>query len=60
MLGPAELREINEALSLETSENTRGERRSPYITPQFGIGLAVTRAAASGLRPPFGPLAPAR
>lgn len=54
MLGPAELREIDEALSEERPEGARSEKANPYLTPHFAMGLAMTRAAAAGFKPHFG------
>jgi hypothetical protein len=52
MLGPAELREFDEALAEERSEGKRSDRHSPYLTPHFAVGMAVTRAAhAAGIKP---------
>lgn len=47
MLGPAELRELDEALAEERAEGIRAEKSNPYLTPHFAMGLAVTRAAAA-------------
>lgn len=47
MLGPAELREMDEALSEERAEGIRAEKSNPYLTPHFAMGMAVTRAAAN-------------
>jgi hypothetical protein len=44
MLGPAELRELDEALAEESSEISRPDRRTPYLTPHFAMGIAMTRA----------------
>lgn len=57
MLGPAELRELDEALAEERAEGSRAEKTSPYLTPHFAMGLAVTRAAlgGGGLKGPFAP-----
>lgn len=57
MLGPAELREIDEALAEERAEGARAEKTSPYLTPHFAVGMAMTRAAAAGLKPHFSPFA---
>jgi hypothetical protein len=54
MLGPAELREIDEALAEERAEGSRSDKNGPYLTPQFAFGMAVTRAAhAAGIKPHF-------
>jgi hypothetical protein len=53
MLGPAELREIDEALSEERCEGVRAEKVNPYFTPQFALSMAMTRAAAAGFKPHF-------
>lgn len=53
MLGPAELREIDEALSEERREGVRGEKSNPYLTPHFALSMAMTRAAAAGFKPHF-------
>jgi hypothetical protein len=50
MLGPAELREMDEVLAEERTDGTRLERRTPYITPHFAVGLAMTRAVAGELK----------
>lgn len=50
MLGPAELREIDEAMNEERSEGARSVKTSPYVTPHFAFGMAVTRAAAAGFK----------
>lgn len=55
MLGPAELREIDEALAEERAEGVRSEKSSPYLMPHFAMGLAMTRAAAQGFKPHFSP-----
>ena len=45
MLGPAELREIYDALHGMGLEPVRvQEGRSPYLSPAFAAGMAVTRA----------------
>lgn len=46
MLGPAELREMDEALAEERAEGVRAEKTNPYLTPHFAMGMAMTRAAA--------------
>lgn len=51
MLGPAELREINDALNEARGESARSEK-GPYLTPHFAVGLAVTRAATAGMKVP--------
>ena len=48
MLGPAELREIDEAMNEERAEGTRSVKPNPYVTTPFAVGLAVTRAATAG------------
>lgn len=53
MIGPAELREFEELLDQERDSSDQGEGRSPYLTPQFAVGLAMTRAAASSLKSPM-------
>lgn len=50
MLGPAELRELDEALNEERAEGTRSVKSSPYLSTHFAMGLAMTRAAAAGLK----------
>lgn len=50
MLGPAELHEINEALNKERGEVERPLGRSPYVTPHFAVGVAMTRAATAGMK----------
>jgi hypothetical protein len=50
MLGPAELREFDEALNEERAEGTRAVKSSPYLTTHFAMGMAMTRAAAAGLK----------
>ncbi|MBR9970425.1 hypothetical protein [Magnetospirillum sulfuroxidans] len=47
MLGPAELRELDEALAEERTEGVRAEKTYPYLTPHFAMGMAVTRVAAA-------------
>ena len=50
MLGPAELRELDEALNEEKrAEGTRSVK-TPYLTTHFAMGLAMTRAATAGLK----------
>ncbi|MBC7908695.1 MAG: hypothetical protein H7Y60_18360 [Rhodospirillaceae bacterium] len=49
MLGPAELRELDEALNEERAEGTRSVK-NPYLTTHFAMGLAMTRAATAGLK----------
>jgi|GEM_PF-4620281 hypothetical protein len=51
MLGPAELREINDALNEARGETVRSDK-GPYLTPHFAVGMAVTRAAATGMKVP--------
>ncbi|CAA7620661.1 MULTISPECIES: hypothetical protein [Magnetospirillum] len=53
MLGHAELREIDEALAEERAEGSRSDKNGPYIIPHFAFGMAVTRAAAAGIKPHF-------
>lgn len=50
MLGPAELREIDEAMNEERSEGTRSVKTNPYLTTHFAMGMAMTRAATAGLK----------
>jgi hypothetical protein len=50
MLGPAELREIDEAMNEERVEGTRSVKTSPYLTAPFAVGVALTRAATAGLK----------
>lgn len=50
MLGPAELREIDEAMNEERVEGTRSVKNSPYLTTHFAVGMAMTRAATAGLK----------
>ena len=47
MLGPAELRELDEALAEERIEGVRAEKANPYLTPHFAMSMAMTRAAAN-------------
>jgi hypothetical protein len=49
MLGPAELREINDALNEARGESVRSDK-GPYLTPHFAVGMAVTRAATAGIK----------
>jgi hypothetical protein len=49
MLGPAELRELDEVLEEHAEGNRPAERRSPYLTPHFAVGMAMTRAV-TGLK----------
>ena len=52
MLGPAELREIYDALhgmGLEPVRMPQG--RSPYLSPAFAAGMAVTRALTGKTAP---------
>lgn len=44
MIGPAELRELDEALSEESSDSSRPDRRTPYLFPHFAMSMAMTRA----------------
>lgn len=50
MLGPAELREIDEAMNEERVEGTRSVKSSPYLTTHYAVGVAMTRAATAGLK----------
>ncbi len=50
MLGPAELREIDEAMNEERTEGTRSVKTSPYVTTHFAVGMAMTRAATAGFK----------
>ncbi|MCR6632111.1 MAG: hypothetical protein NVV74_19805 [Magnetospirillum sp.] len=50
MLGPAELREIDEAMNEERAEGTRQVKTSPYLSTHFAMGVAMTRAATAGLK----------
>lgn len=50
MLGPAELREINEAFNEYRRDLPASEGRGPYISSSFAAGLAVTRAVAGNLK----------
>lgn len=43
MLGPAELREIHEALAL-AGKDTAPNGRGPYLSAAFAAGMALTRA----------------
>ncbi|MBI2240662.1 MAG: hypothetical protein HYU59_07655 [Magnetospirillum gryphiswaldense] len=47
MLGPAELRELDEALAEERAEGARAEKTNPYLMPHFAMGVALTRAATT-------------
>jgi len=68
MLGPAELREIYEALHGMGLQPVRlPEGRSPYLSPAFAAGMAVTKAlrkpasaGAAGTAPASGDAAPAK
>jgi len=54
MLGPAELREINEALA-EAGADPAPDGRGPYLSAAFAAGMALARAlrqAATGVAPP--------
>ncbi|NFV79817.1 hypothetical protein [Magnetospirillum aberrantis] len=55
MLGPAELREIDEAMNDERAEGARPTKNGPYLTPHFAMGVAVTRAATASLKVPAFP-----
>jgi hypothetical protein len=50
MLGPAELRFIEEALREERPESGLRGLRSPYLSPNFAAGMAVTRAMTGNLK----------
>jgi hypothetical protein len=50
MLGPEELRLLDETIGEERAERPQGERRSPYLSPAFATGVAVTKAVAGNLR----------
>jgi hypothetical protein len=50
MLGPAELRLIDETLREERPETKARALHSPYLSPGFAAGLAVTRAVAGSLK----------
>lgn len=50
MLGPAELREIDEAMNEQRVEGARPVTNSPYLTTHYAVGVAMTRAAAAGLK----------
>ncbi len=60
MLGPAELREIHQALA-EAGADTAPEGRGPYLSAAFAAGLALTRAlrAQPPAQPPTAPPAAA-
>lgn len=50
MLGPAELREIYETLKGMGLEPVRvPEGRTPYLSPAFAAGMAVTKAVSAGM-----------
>lgn len=52
MLGPAELREIYDALHGMGLEPVRlPQGRSPYLSPAFAAGMAVTRALRGTAKP---------
>lgn len=55
MLGPAEMREINDALAEERSDNARSEKGAPYLSAQFAMGMAMTRVATAGLKSHYSP-----
>lgn len=55
MLGPAELREMDEILAEEQADGSRPERRTPYITPHFAVGVAMTRAVAGEIKQHLSP-----
>lgn len=50
MIGPAELREMEEVLAEERQDTGSPDRRTPYLTPHFAMGVAMTRAVAGGLK----------
>lgn len=50
MLGPAEIREFDEALNEERVERPRSVKTNPYLPTPFSMGLAMTRAATAGLK----------
>ena len=61
MLGPAELREIYDALNGMGLEPVRmPEGRSPYLSPAFAAGMAVTRALNPQAQPKAEPEAPVK
>lgn len=53
MIGHAELRELDEALSEERAEGIRQERRTPYITSHIAVGMAMTKAVTTHLKHGF-------
>lgn len=60
MLGPAELREMDEMLADERAEGARAEKSNhPYLTPHFAMGMAVARAAgvSTAMKMHFSPFA---
>jgi len=50
MLGPAEMIEIIEVLNEHQEKSARSDARSPYLTRHFAVGMAMTKAAANGLK----------
>lgn len=54
MLGPAELREMEEFLAEERLEGARSDQRGPYLTPHFAMGIAMTRAVAGEIKQHLG------
>ena len=60
-MGPAELREIYDALKGMGLEPVRlPEGRSPYLSPAFAAGMAVTKAVRAGMTPEAAKTAPAK
>lgn len=55
MLGPAELREIHEALAL-AGEDPAPNGRGPYLSAAFAAGMALTRALRGEAPPPAAPV----
>lgn len=49
MLGPAEFREIDEAMHEDKLQGVRTVN-GPYLTSQFAVGKAVAAAATAGLK----------
>jgi len=58
MLGPAELREIHEALAL-AGEDPAPNGRGPYLSAAFAAGMALIRTLRTGIEPPAPPAEPA-
>ncbi|MGE5503998.1 MAG: hypothetical protein ACM31L_06195 [Actinomycetota bacterium] len=50
MLGPEELRLLEETIGEEFGERPQNGRRSPYLSPAFATGVAVTKAVAGNLK----------